>query len=345
MKRFFLRSVFTLSLVSLVAVGVVGSGPALAADCGDIAGPCSCGDTVVDDKHLSAADPVTTTICGPGPALTLKSGIALDFAGHTIRGGPDFVTTFGVFLENNTSDVVVHGGTIIGTGSGVGGVKIADAHIFGMRFLNLGGAAVNLVRFNVGDVAVDNRVENVLVEDSFGGIVLIGDRNVVQRSTLRNISRGGVAIVGDDNVVFGNRIQDTRDGIRISGGARNRISRNVVVGSDHDGIAFMEEGPPPIANALVELNQVSLSAAHGLRLNGSAHTVTRNVTRNNAQDGIFVGATDSTFSRNQSTANGRFGIEDATSGSGTAGTANAYSLNLCGSANALGPSSPEGLCR
>jgi hypothetical protein len=339
------RSVFDLFFASCLAAGLVGSGPALGADCGDIAGPCSCGDTVVDDKHLSAADPVTTTVCGPGPALTLNSGVALDFAGRTIRGA-DFNTTFGVFLEDDANEVVVHGGTVIGTHTGVGGVNTVKAHIFGMRFLNLGGAGVDLGPFNVGDTTTANRVENVLVENSSFGITLVGDGNLVQRSTLRNISGDAILVQGDDNVVFSNRIQEIPGnyGIRVTGGARNRVSRNVVVGSGLDGIAFTDE-ETATADGVVELNQVSLSDGHGLSLRGSGHNVARNITRNNAKDGIFVEASDSTFDRNQSTANGRFGIEDTTSGGGTAGTANGYSLNLCRSANALGRSSPDGLCR
>ena len=65
----------------------------------------------------------------------------------------------------------------------------------------------------------------------------------------------------------------------------------------------------------------------------------------NTGDGFdLFGATfGNTLVGNAAEGNGGFGFRDATSGSGTAGTANTYDRNRCVS-NAAGPSSPAGLC-
>jgi hypothetical protein len=64
---------------------------------------------------------------------------------------------------------------------------------------------------------------------------------------------------------------------------------------------------------------------------------------NRAEDNGGHGVSAGTVDRNRATGNTR-GIVDATTGGGTAGTANAYEANIC-SANDLGDSSPAGLCR
>ena len=43
--------------------------------------------------------------------------------------------------------------------------------------------------------------------------------------------------------------------------------------------------------------------------------------------------------------NGGFGIADDSTGTGTSGTANTYTQNICGRGNGAGRSSPPGLCR
>jgi hypothetical protein len=97
-------------------------------------------------------------------------------------------------------------------------------------------------------------------------------------------------------------------------------------------------------DAIVALNQVKFSRTLGLEVFGSGHTMSPNVSQANAFDGFWSICDGCTFDRNRSAGNGTVGMRDLTTGSGTGGTASTYSRNVC-SGNALGDSSPPGLCR
>ena len=74
--------------------------------------------------------------------------------------------------------------------------------------------------------------------------------------------------------------------------------------------------------------------------------MTSNIARLNTGTGLrMVGTTGSRFDRNRGENNRGFGITDDSTGDGTAGTGNTYTLNLCSWANTAGLSSPPGLCR
>ena len=78
-------SSFSLTFLVVLAVSGTRAQAALAADCGDGVGPCSCGDTVRTDTTLDDTDPVTATVC-PCDGLLVASGVELNLGGHTISG-------------------------------------------------------------------------------------------------------------------------------------------------------------------------------------------------------------------------------------------------------------------
>jgi hypothetical protein len=154
-----LRRVFALVVtLSLTVLGARGIPQAIAADCGTGVGPCQCGDRVVTNTRLSAADPVLRTAC-PCEGLIVASGVSLEIRG-TMTGADD--TCSAITLEGNATDVVVRNGRLTGFGVGINGDSLGA--VSGNRFADLqiqGGFAGVLL---TGD---DNLVERVMSRDAF----------------------------------------------------------------------------------------------------------------------------------------------------------------------------------
>jgi hypothetical protein len=245
---------------------------------------------------------------------------------------------------------VIRGGTISGFGVGIGPYTdtMNDTRISRMRIIDSD-------FFGVGLLGFGNVVEHTLIEGGRHAVFIQGNRNTLQRMTIRDtVGIVAVTLSSDQselgNVIRDNRIEDTRstplyagEGIWVSG-AHNTVARNVVVRSVGDGIVISSFYDEAVKNT-VNNNLVDFTGGNGLKFEGREHSLFRNVTRNNAQNGLRVEATSSTLDRNQSFVNFGYGIDDATAGGGTAGTDNTYALNICYTANVLGPSSPAGLCR
>ena len=347
MRRGHERSLLLLSLVIVLANLSVVVFPveviALGGIC-DATTPCERGDIVLGDKQLSAADPITSSMCA-GDGLVLPREhfrLTLDFNGHTIRGDGVGTGVDALFL----SGVEIRGGTISGFRVGISAGELTQSHIAGMRLID-NGIGLFLIFHSR-----NNLIENVLIEGGGLAADIEGSENTLRSMTIRDtegiVARGGFERhprdVRPGNVLLSNRIEDTRgDGLVVIG-SRNTVARNVVVGSAGDGIAI-ENNFLGSADNTVNNNLVSFSGGHGLRFAGTGDTVFRNVAKNNGGNGLHVEATASTLDRNQSFNNGGFGIEDGTAGDGTAGTANTYTSNICYTANSLGKSSPAGLCR
>jgi hypothetical protein len=147
-------------------------------------------------------------------------------------------------------------------------------------------------------------------------------------------------VIGDENRVANLQVESNGgDGVSLAG-SHNTAARNIVTFSGGDG--FQIQG----AGAVVDRNRATSNGEAGLEIHGTGHTVTSNIARLNTGTGLeMVGTTGSRFDRNRGENNRGFGITDDSAGGGTAGTANTYTLNLCGSANTLGASAPPGLCR
>lgn len=179
------------------------------------------------------------------------------------------------------------------------------------------------------------------------------------------ISRNTIDDVNEASVIFlggGNRnIEVSRNemnagtgsfsGIRVRGdqgfGPNQglEMSRNVIQNVGDYGIGF---APNAIVgnNTIVERNEIARAglggpdAGDGINIDVGNNNlrVERNVANFNGRDGIRVGSTNLRIERNSMQANTEHDAHDLTTGSRTAGTANAWSRNECIT------DQPDGLC-
>jgi parallel beta-helix repeat protein len=181
----------------VVAVGVAAlavAGPALAANCGDTAGPggtdvpCACGDTVVTDTVLTKDDPVVKANCPADALIIATSGLLLDLGGNTLTGSGNEA---GVRVEAADSVEIVNG-------------KIS--------------------RFNRGIDATNPSMSGGFIEDvrvsdnKDDGIKIEGDDNALVDVHADKNGRHGVNLVGARNDVEDSRAdKNAQDGIKVQG--------------------------------------------------------------------------------------------------------------------------------
>lgn len=279
-----LRRVFALVVtLSLTVLGARAIPQAVAADCGTGIGPCQCGDRVVTNTRLSAADPVLRTAC-PCEGLIVASGVSLEIRG-TMTGADD--TCSAITLEGNATDVVVRNGRLTGFGVGINGDSLGA--VSGNRFSDLqiqGGFAGVLI---TGD---DNLVERVISRDTFvAGILLLGNGNTVRLNRVEGAALFGLTVVGDENT----------------------ISRNVAQRNSGHGIAVAGE------HVLLDANRSEYNGGAGFVLEGDFVTASGNMAIANALDGFAVFASDSSLAGNRSDHNVFLGIADVGNGNTYAG--------------------------
>lgn len=360
---------FMLSLLTLALPGSI-----LAKNCGGPV-PCECGDFLVASRTLVAGvDPITVTPC-PDIGLSIwVSDLTLDLNGNTIRAAAG-AGSYGIAL-NTSSGITVTGGTIVGFGYGIY-CRLSDHNRFSFLQIVEGGDGIiilgdaNTIERSVfrrqqgnaifawgeGTQVLANRIEDSQYSPSAGARVLI-DRSdpilpdlgptVIARNVILRSAGAGLEVAAPsfpEPLIAGTLVDHNQvsrsggDGLVLSGWDL-QITRNLSTDNGRDGFHSQD-----LSVSTFDGNRAEKNGRNGLTFDGTGHTVVRNVAKNNAEDGLFVEAIDSTFDRNQSLANGGLGIEDTTAGDGTADTANTYTLNSCSSANALGTSSPAGLCR
>jgi large repetitive protein len=183
------------------------------------------------------------------------------------------------------------------------------------------GALAILAAFNAGVVERNSFTnggifftgsENVLRDNSASsssdaGIVVHGERNLVENNLLVGHT-AGIGVVGSSNVITKNDVVGAlRDGIRVGDefsmlSPNNVITRNRVVGSALDGVWVRERGP----GTLIARNVTSRNGDDGIDLDraGSGTTVTRNKANNNGDFGITASSTAVDGGRNKARGNG-----------------------------------------
>ena len=157
---------------------------------------------------------------------------------------------------------------------------------------------------------------------------------------------GGILLfeAGDDVTVSGNTADRNDVGVWVIGTSNAAVLNNKLKSSSFDGIAI-QSGTNPAGFNTVSKNTATLNG-NGIGLyDTSSNVIENNTVSTSDGPGIFVDvdATGNFLTKNKSTKNFTYGIEDESVGGGTGGTANTYSGNSC-SGNGTAKSDPAGLC-
>lgn len=185
------RAMVALAMLVLVGMSLAHAAPALAKRCGDAVDgadvPCACGDFVVSNLTLSAADPVVHATCAQDGLIVRaedgRGSIRIDLNGFTLRGQ--------------------------GAGSGI---QVIDGGPGGARIVSSRGSAV-LSGFDDGITARGSDgialLEDVVVRASRrDGVRLSGRGYLVRRVAVEQARRDGFSLTGDGFEVYGTRASD-----------------------------------------------------------------------------------------------------------------------------------------
>jgi parallel beta-helix repeat protein len=293
-------------VASALAWLLVGS-PARGANCGDTTGgggtnvDCSCGDSVTTNTTLTAADPVTTTLC-PGRGLNVSTGVTLKLGGRTIQATSGN-GEFGVALSSN---VTLQGpGKVIGFGfvgiapfTGTSGQKILSVQARGNGLDGIvifgDGVARNNVSLSNGRAGIlslpgtgGTLYSNVTRLNGEDGIVLLGVSGVtVQKNISTENARNGIKLQNgtNGNVLDGNELYyNHQNGILLfNGAAGNALTANKAESNTLDGIHV--EGND---NNLT-LNTGKISGGDGIEVIGSGNHLRDNHGDQNGADGLIA---------------------------------------------------------
>ena len=279
-----LRRVFALVVtLALTVLGARAIPQAIAADCGTGVGPCQCGDRVVTNTRLSAADPVLRTTC-PGQGLIVASGVSLEIRG-TMTGADD--TGSAITLEGNATDVVVRNGRLTGFGVGINGDSLGAGKRQPLRRSSdsgrLRGRLPHRGRQPRGARHEPRRLR--------GRHLAAGQRQHRRLNRAEGAAIFGLSVIGDENT----------------------ISRNVAQRNSGDGIAVAGE------HTLLEANRSEYNGSAGFVLVGDFVTASGNMAIAHALDGFAVFASDSSLAGNRSDHNVFLGIADVGNGNTYAG--------------------------
>lgn len=177
------------------------------------------------------------------------------------------------------------------------------------------------------------------------GILLSGVSGVTVRNCDVSGFRFGIFLFdgASNNLIMGNTATDNVDGISAQGDTDNNVIRGNTASNNRVIGIFIRDAD----NNIIENNRANDNGLEGIRLRDSSdnNVVRFNTARGNVEDGfaILQSSINNEFVENESRNNAGYGFLDETEDSGTAGTANTYTDNIC-SDNDLGGSSPTGLC-
>jgi hypothetical protein len=314
--------------------------------------PCACGDHVVRDRTLRGVDPVTRTVC-PADGLVVAGGVTLGLGGATLRGQG---AGAGVRIEAGATHVTVQSGKVTGFATGVRGEHTTGVHLANLSIFDSGQDGVNLTGdghtveitviqgnggIGVAVVGHASRLSRLQVKgNARAGVRLVGSGHTLEQSLSEGNGEHGAEVSGDDNQVALLQAEGNGgDGVHLKG-TGNTAARNTATRNGGDGLEIAGAG------ATLDRNRATSNGEAGLEIHGTGHTVTQNIVGQNAGTGLeMLGTTGSRFERNRGENNGGFGVRDDSTGTGTSGTANTYTQNICGRGNAAGVSSPARLCR
>lgn len=324
------------------------------------------GDTI---KVCAGTYVEQVTIPAGKDGLTLRSHVP---EAAIIKAPPVMTDPKAIVRVNGAQDVTIYGFTIAGPGGGPcdsirygvrvdggGSATISQNHIIDIRDTPFSGCqnghGILVGRVAEGQTGRATIFKNKIERYQKGGIVV---SNVGSSAEIRDNEITGI---GPTAVI-------AQNGVQISGGAtavvrNNEISQNLYtpmtfasagillfqpgsVTIEHNILSYNDESiySQSAANPIIQHNKISFNTFDGIGLiETTGATVAHNFSENNGFDGIYVSSDSSgnTITNNQMEANAEHDAHDDSVGPGTAGTANIWEKNHCGSPN---PENRPGLC-
>jgi hypothetical protein len=260
------RPTIIVAFLAGAGIGAIALG-ALPASASAGPGDVACGAVVTNDVQLD------TDLDCPGAGLIVGApGIAIDLAGHTVRGSGT-----GVGIENpgEHDGVTIRGGTVRDFTIGIDLLAMDQGRVDGVT---VAGNSVGVTVQRSAGVELD-RV--TATDNSFSGIeVNFSEHTTVRRSIVTGSSQGGII----DRASFASRYE-----------------RNEVTGNGFFGMEITQTD-----EAALDRNVVSANAGDGIRLGFAATGVTldRNRTNDNGAGGLVIEEAGNTVTRHQSSGNG-----------------------------------------
>jgi parallel beta-helix repeat protein len=265
----------------------------------------------------SGAAPTSATIIGNTAVSNGGDGIDIEAADLTFSGniandnagdGFNFNSGTTVSIVGNTADNNSESGFVILASAGTVSNNTAD---FNKGTTSPEGGFVIAGSFTPSNTADITVTGNVAVKNAGGGFDLLLDTSTVSGNTAIGNGGPGFTLLLVGNTVSRNTAVDNgSDGFTIYSG-NSSISGNTADANDADGIDLYDVG-------------------------GS--TITGNTADSNRQVGIDVSNYSllNSISKNTALKNGTYDLQDESTGSGTAGTANTWSDNTAKTSNPSG---------
>jgi parallel beta-helix repeat protein len=193
---------------------------------------------------------------------------------------------------------------------------------------------------SIGGSSVDSTVRDNTISDvsDYGLYIYVGQTEIRNNSITHSGGDGIYLVDADKQKVIDNTITNSRrNGITLVESRESLVSNNRVSNSGGTGILAEQ-----VINSTMRGNTANFNADNGMVITNfsTGNTISDSIARGNGANGIAVAsdATSNTLNRNVFRGNARYDAEDSSTGSGTAGTANAWTGNRCD------VSSPVGLC-
>ena len=283
---------------------------------------------------------------------TGKNNLTLDGDNwnDTVISAPAVLTapTKSIVEVSTATGVTIENLKITGPGSGgcdslEYGVRVdtfGQANILNDRIANIADSPLSGCQNGIG-ILVGRQLLN-----TSGSAVINGD-------IITGYQKGGIVVsnTGSDATILDNTVTGigpttviAQNGIQISAGATARLANNVVKGNVYTGtqnaasagILLYSPGVVKLNGNIANSNDVDIWA---ISVTNSAFTT--NVANKGTYNGIYVDpdSTGNTFRNNSAhgtTGSGNYDLQDDSRDAGTAGTANTWQGNDCGTAEPLG---------
>lgn len=280
------------------------------------------GEVGIDLVGKSGVAVKNCSVSGFNSDLYLSASNANTFTGNSVEGSSaDYWLQFEAFGLNKSSDNTFARNTFFDNWRAFY-ITSSDHNIF------------------IGNSGTAPNVANSGFLNMFGS-----SHDTFVANTANSLSFGFIMYQSNDNTFIANNANGNDESFGVVSSSSNTFIGNNA--SDNDfccsGVGFyIQAGSDD--NTLIR-NTADGNPMYGFWLTGSDNNIfTGNKANNNGINGFYLtGVSDNNIlTRNTANNNGLYGYYDASSGSGTAGTANFYKSDTC--TGNSGGSSPPGLC-